>query len=309
MRFQLRDDEILRTIHENQGVVAKRQLKRLFWPDKSNRSMEIRLSKLCQTGYICWPSIDQYKVNPIPEPICWLGWKGILHLAGLFGVNVPVPTGTNENQLRMLQKNLYDQGINWVREPRWSLLRHDLVVIDFKLKVMDEIAHLPGFSVENWKYDTEFRSDPDLVSYTAKDRNGIFKQLKKRVLPDGYFEIVDEERRSRGEADRVRFLLEIDMSTHDNPSFGIEKVAPGVAYIKSPAFKTRFGFNSGRWLVVTNGGRIRLRNLMRQTRENAREDSGLFFFTTLTDIENSYPLTSPIWQQVDREEPRALLSI
>lgn len=308
MRFQLRDSEILKTIYENQGVLARRQLKRLFWPDKSSRSMEIRLSKLSQAGYICWPCNDQYKNYPIPEPICWLGWKGALHLAGLFGVNVPIPTGTNENQLRTLQKNLYEQGISWVREPRWSLLKHDLAVVDFKLNVMEEIVHLPGLTVENWKYDSEFRSDPDLVTYTAKDRNGVFRQLKKRVLPDAYFEIIDEDRHSRGEVDRARFLLEIDMSTHDNPSFGIEKVAPGIAYIKSPAYKSRFGFNSGRWLVATNGGRIRLRNLMRQTSENAREDSGLFFFTSFKDIENSYPLTSTVWQQVGNEEPRALLS-
>lgn len=309
MRFQLRDDEILKMIHENLGVVARRQLKRLYWPDKSNRSMEIRLSKLCQAGYICWPSSDQYKNNPIPEPICWLGWKGILHLAGLLGVIIPKPTGSNENQLRVLQKNLYDQGVNWVREPRWSLLRHDLAVIDFKLNVMDEIIKRPGLMLENWKYETEFRSDPDLVLFTLRDRNGDLRQLKKKVLPDAYFEIQDLERRNRGEADRARFLLEIDMSTHDNPSFGREKVAPGVAYIKSPAYKSRFGYNNGRWLVVTNGGRVRLRNLMNQTRENAREDSGLFFFTSLTDIENSFPLTSPIWQHVGNDELRALLSV
>jgi hypothetical protein len=296
-------------IHENLGVVARRQMKQLFWPDKSTRSMEIRLSKLYRTGYLCWPNIDQYKNHPIPEPICWLGWKGVLHLAGLLGVNVHVPTVTNENQLRTLQKNLYEQGINWVREPRWSLLRHDLAVIDFKLNVMDEIAQLPGLTLENWKYETEFRSNPDLVLFTLRDRNGDFRQLRKRVLPDAYFEIHDLERCRRGEADQIKFLLEIDMSTHDNPSFGREKVAPGVAYIKSPAYKSRFGSNRGQWLVVTNGGRIRLRNLMSQTRENAREDSGLFFFTSLTDIEKRKPLTSPIWQHVGKEEPRALLSV
>jgi hypothetical protein len=307
MRFQLRDTEILKAIYENQGMLARRQLKHLFWESKSWRAMEIRLAKLHHSGYIAWPNQEQQKNNPIPEPICWLDWKGILHLAGLLGVNVPLPTTYNENQLRTLQKNLYDQGINWVREPRWSLLRHDLTIVDFKFLLMDEIENNRGFLLENWKYETEFRSDPDLILFRIKDRNGEFKQFKKRVLPDAYFEIVDIERRNRGEADRVRFLLEIDMSTHDNPSFGREKVAPGVAYIKSALYKNRFGQNSGRWLVVTNGGKTRLKNLMTQTKENAREDSSLFFFTSIKDLENNYPITSPIWRQNGQEEKRSLI--
>jgi hypothetical protein len=271
--------------------------------------MEIRLSKLYQADYITWPSNDQQKNNPIPEPVCWLGWRGALFIAGLFDVSVPQPTGTNENQLRSLQKNLREHGINWVREPRWSLLKHDLAVIDFRFSIEKEVIELPDLILENWKYETEFRSDPDVVTYTAKDRNGDFRQLKKRVLPDAYFEIIDEDRRKKGEAHRVRFLLELDMSTHDNPSFGREKVAPGVAYIKSAAYKSRFGYNSGRWLVVTSGRQIRLRNLMLQTKENAGQDSSLFFFTSIKDIENGYPLTSPIWRQFGREEPRLLLTL
>lgn len=309
MRFQIRDGEILKTIYENMGFLAKRQIKKLFWPGKSKRSMEIRLSKLYHAGYIFWPNNDQNKNHPIPEPICWLGWKGILYLAGFFGVKIPTLTNLNENQFRSLQKNLHNEGIHWIREPGWSMLKHNLSVIDFKFNVMEEFANHPKYKIENWKYDNEFRSDPDLVTFKVKDRNGFIKQLKRRILPDAYFEIIDIKRRNCGEPDRIRFLLEMDLSTHDNPSFGMEKVAPGIAYIKSPSYKARFGYNSGRWLIVTNGGRIRLRNLMRQTKEIAREDFDLFFFTSLKNIEKNHLLTSPIWSQVGFDNTRALLNI
>jgi hypothetical protein len=63
------------------------------------------------------------------------------------------------------------------------------------------------------------------------------------VCPDAYFEIIDESRRMSGEPHIARFLLELDMSTHDNPSFGREKAAAGAAYIKSSKFRVRFGNN------------------------------------------------------------------
>ena len=46
---------------------------------------------------------------------------------------------------------------------------------------------------------------------------------------------------------------------------------------------------------------------MIQTKETADLDVELFFFTSINDIEKGYPLTSPIWRQIGKEEPRALL--
>ncbi len=51
----------------------------------------------------------------------------------------------------------------------------------------------------------------------------------------------------------IRYLLEIDRSTEDNPRFFREKILPGLAYIKTKAYEERFGHRSGRWLVVTTG--------------------------------------------------------
>ena len=55
MRFQARDEIILHTIYEVGGVVAKRQIKEMFWPNKTWRAMEKRLSKLYHNGFIDWP--------------------------------------------------------------------------------------------------------------------------------------------------------------------------------------------------------------------------------------------------------------
>ena len=132
MRFQQRDGDILQTIYENDGVMAKRHLKNKFWPDKSSRSMEQRLSKLFKAGYLLWPNREHYKMYPIPEPICWLGWRGVDYLAAKNGIRIERPKSDNENQLREFQKKLRKQGIRWVREPRWSLLRHDITVINFR---------------------------------------------------------------------------------------------------------------------------------------------------------------------------------
>ena len=307
MRFQLRDEELLMAIYKLGGIVAKRHIKELFWPDSTWRAMEKRLSKLYHNGFLDWPNQEQLRSGPVPEPVCWLGWKGALWLSSRSGCQIDPPRLINENQQRILEENLRKQGFHWLREPRWSLLKHELAVIDFKLQIENEVARSPGFALENWKFETEFRMDPDVISFTTKDRNGVFRQFNKRVLPDAYFEIIDKERQMKGENYRVRFLLELDRSTHDNPSFGREKVAPGVAYIKSPVFKSRFCSNIGWWLIVTNGGKRRMKNLMLQTKETAEQDIGLFFFTSINEIQKGHPLTSPIWRQIGKEEPRALL--
>ena len=306
MRFQKRDGEILQAIYDNDGVLARRHLKILFWPDKSWRAMGRRLSKLLDAGYISRPSREQYKIHPIPEPICWLSWRGAFYIAGKRGVEIEQPKSYSEYKLREFQKELRKHGIRWVREPRWSLLRHDLAVADFRLSMEKAVGELRSCSLRKWQTESEFRSNMEIVTYTVRESDGNLKKMKKGVCPDAYFEVVDEALSAKGESHWFRYLLELDMSTHDNPSFGREKVIPGVAYIKSPQYKRRFGYNNGRWLVVTNGGDIRLRNLMRQTREKVGDYAKLFYFSTLKQLETSNVLTSPIWYQVDRDERGSL---
>jgi hypothetical protein len=160
----------------------------------------------------------------------------------------------------------------------------------------------PGIFVDQEELRTGyFGKVPQVPGDYSKAKAGV-------VRHDAYFEIVDKERQMKGEAHRGRFLLELDWSTHDNPGFGRGKIVPSVAYIKSSAYKSRFGSNNGRWLIVTNGGQTRMRNLMLQTKEYAGQDTGWFFFASIKDVENGHLLTSPIWRQIGREEPRALLN-
>lgn len=305
MKFQRRDGKILVAIHENDGVLARRQIKDLFWPHKTWRAMAYRLSTLRENEFITWPSQEQRRTKPIPEPICWLDWKGILYIAGLHGVRVKSPVRANENQMRLLQRRLRAQGTRWLREPNWSTLAHDLAVVDFRVAVTHSLHDIPFLSMENWISESNFRANMDVIEYQVQAKNGKVTKRKKGVCPDGFFTISNLTRKGRGEAYRARFLLELDMATHDNPSFGFEKAAAGAAYIRSDEYKSRFATTSGRWLVVTTG-EVRMRNLMRQTKEKLIEGTDLFYFTTLDLIVGNNIFISPIWRQVDSTEAMPL---
>jgi hypothetical protein len=309
MKFQPRDAEMLQAINDNQGILARRHLKALFWQDKSWRAMEQRLAKLFHIGYLCWPGKDHYKIYPIPEAICWLGWRGALYTAGLMGIEVDPPKGENEYQLRLLEGKLRKKGFHWLREPRWSLLEHDLAIIDFRLAIEAAVPHSSSLRLTKWVSEKEFRSFNDTVIAEVKTIRGQDIPIRKKVFPDGYFEILNEKLHTLGEPSRMRFLLEFDMGTHDTLRFGRDKVMPGVEYIKSSIYKSRFGSNNGHWLIIAKGGSTRIKNLMFQVEKNAGNNADLFFFAAINELENNDPLTAPIWQQVGRNKPRSLLVI
>ena len=226
-------------------------------------------------------------------------------MAGALGLSVQPPEQSKETRLREFHKELRKSGLRWVRQPRWSLLRHDLAVIDFKLAVLEAASH-PDFTATSWLPESHFRADIDVVSYQFRTRQGRFKNYKKGVCPDAYFEIVVEDRRKTGLQSRAPFLLEMDMATHDNLSFAREKVIPGANYIKSRKYLSRFGTNSGTWLIVTSGNNRRLENLKKQVRENADENVRMFFITSVEHLRSANPLTDPIWFLANNKEPFSL---
>ncbi|MCH7662277.1 MAG: replication-relaxation family protein [Chloroflexi bacterium] len=305
LRIQSRDVELMQTIHDYDGVLARRQIKQLFWPDKSAQAMEARLSKLYHNAYLDWPDEHQRRIRPIPEPLVWLGWRGALTISGNNGDGIEYPTSENENQMRTLQVRLRKHGMRWLREPNWNQVRHDLVVIDFRIAVEQSLKKNSQLSLERWIPESVFRANTDRIKFSVKGNNGKTYQRTKGVVPDGFFTIADTKRKANGQPHRARFLLEVDMATHDNPSFGIEKAAAGAAYIQSRAYRDRFGVNAGRWLVVTTG-ETRMQNLMRQTKQKASMNAKLFYFTTRDSLQNRDPLTHPIWWQVDKEQPQSL---
>ena len=307
MRFQERDGAILQAIYSYDGVLARRHLKAMFWPDAGARAMEMRLSALYHQGYLNWPSAFQRRTQPIPEAICWLGWRGALWIAQLRGAEVTPPASLNETQLRTLAAKLRQLGIRWLREPRWSQLVHDLAIVDVRLAFESAVAVIPSLALERWVSEGEFLSQMDVVEFGLRSQDGSLRLMKRGVRPDAYCVILDGERLSQGLPARARLLLELDMATHDTGSFVREKAIAGVAYIRSPSYKSRFGHNSGRWLVVTTSA-VRLNHLMQETRQALAVDAVVFWYTTLEQAKAGNVLTSPIWWRAGSDVPVSLFT-
>jgi hypothetical protein len=305
MRFQERDGLIIWDVFLYAGVVAFRHLKQKHWAEKTDRAALKRLAKLVEAGYLVRPSLQQRRTQPIPEPIYWLGWRGILWVAAKLEVYIDPPANTGENQMRVLAEELRRRGIRWLREPRWIQIAHDIAIVDFRLAVERALGTLTYLQLEEWRYESEFRANGDTIRYSFRNKNKRTIRGKKRVYPDSYFVILDQKRLKKGILARARHLLELDNATHANARFGREKVAPGAAYIRSPQYEERFGDNSGRWLIVTTG-ETRMKNLMRQTKQVAGPDAKLFYFSTLDQALAGNVLTDPIWRQVGRNEQRGL---
>ncbi|MCB9112226.1 MAG: replication-relaxation family protein [Anaerolineales bacterium] len=268
MRLTERDTRILEAIHAYDGVLSFSQIQRLFFTGKSQT--ELRLKLLYQNGYLARPGEDQRR--RISEMIYWLDKKGAELIASLNGTPLP---------------EFY-----WRKEPRWFQLDHDLAVTDFRLDLLKACKRDKQIQLENWIPESEFWAYPDKVIYSFQDR-----KLTRNIRPDGFFMLNTGEH-------RIRYLLEIDRSTEDNPRFFREKILPGMAYLKSQAYEKRFGHRSGRWLVVTTGER-RLANMLSQA--NHAKVNGLFYFTTFDKITPDSLLHSPIWRRVDRAEPVPLV--
>ena len=308
MRLQERDIQIMIAIYRNEGILAVRHISQLFWPGKTLRAVQRRLSILIKNEYLGRPTRKDYKTRPIPEPVCFLDWKGILDVAQMMGVIIQPPKKINETNLRDLQIALRKQNVRWVREPRWSLLRHDIAVTDFRYGLESSIKKLQEYVLKNWLSDYVFRSDPDEVTYRIVSRDGSIISKKKNIIPDAYFEIIDQRQPEQEERLRARFLLEMDMATHDRNRFCNDKAIPGVAYIKSTAYRQRFGSNNGFWLVVCVSER-RMKFLKNKVVEMTAGESNKFFFTTLNQATEEDILMAPIWLHGAGDQPRALLEM
>ena len=236
---------------------------------------------LFENGYVNMPDRDNAHRVPLGETIYFLDKKGASIVAGLQGE---------------LPKDL-----PWRRQPRWSLISHDLAVNDFRIAVMQAVQASRALTLHRWIPESEFWALPDTVEYeTAGGR-----RKKRRVIPDGFFTIRRPHVNNPGVMQELAFLLEIDMGTEDNPRFVREKVRPGVAYLNSEQYQERFGIDYGRWLVVTTS-QIRLENMMAQTERAGGSD--LFYFTTFDEISGSTVLSGTIWRPAGARKAVSLIS-
>jgi len=297
MRFQERDGAIIQAIHKFDGVLARRQIKAMFWKDTSPKTMERRLTLLYHNSYLNMPSMEQRRIYPIPEPIVWLGWRGILLYTRQMEMHIDDPIKSNENQLRKLEKKLRQMGIHWQREPRWSQLGHDIALNDFRIAVEKAVKYWPSLELEEWIPESEFLSNMDVVE---------LKKRTKGVRPDGYFELVDNLRLINNSPARARFLVEFDNGTHPISRFGRDKAVPGIAYIRSKAYRERFGYNSGRWLVVCKS-KLRMQHLQERTEKMLGSNASYFYFTCFDNITEKSVFSQPIWYCGGSSEPEKLI--
>ncbi|MCB2160504.1 replication-relaxation family protein [bacterium] len=245
------------------GMLGFSQLKRMFFTGTSQAKQRLKL--LYQNKYLNRPGKEQRR--RIPEMIYWLDKGGAKIVSSLNG------TPLNE--------------FSWRKQPRWFQVEHDLAVNDFRLDMEQACKFDPDIELVTWTPESEFWAFPDKVSYSYQDRS-----QKRKIRPDGYFMLSTPNH-------NIRYLLEIDRGTEDNPRFLREKILPGLAYIETKAYKNRFGHNSGRWLVVTTGKK-RLANMLRQAKRAGTE--GKFYFTTFDQLSPQTILQAPIWQREDRDE-------
>lgn len=311
MLFQKRDGEIIEAIQEYGGLLGMRHIKSMFWLEKSLRAMQQRLTTLVNNHYLARPTRRQWHTRPVPESIYWLGPQGALWLAGQWGIvlSKKYAKEPNENYQRKLEKELRKGGLRWLREPRWNQILHDLAIVECRLAVERAIQEFPNLSLGEWRHETMFLSDPDAIEIDMPDRKGNRQMIKKRIIPDSYFEIENQNLASGRRPAKARYLLELDGATHSNPKFGVHKVLPGIAYLKSPEYKARFGANAGRWLVITSGKKRRMENLIQQTQTTAGTQAYLFLFTTFSKIRKYNFIADNIWNQAEQDHPISLLSL
>jgi hypothetical protein len=268
MRLTERDQRILEAVHACDGMLSFSQIQRLFFNGKSQAELRLRL--LYQHGYL--NRLNRQQRLRSPEMVYWLDKKGAELVGSLNGFQLGE--------------------LSWRKEPRWFQIEHDLAVNNFRLDLMEACQNNPEINLETWIPESEFWAYPDRVDYIYNDR-----KISRYIRPDGFFILTTDK-------NRIRYLLEIDRSTEDNPRFLREKILPGLAYLKTRAYKERFGYHTGRWLVVTTGER-RLGNMLEQAKRGNAQ--GLFYFSTYDQVSARTMFFSPIWHRADRDEKVPLL--
>lgn len=299
IRLTERDEQLLQAIYDYGGFLTVRHIYEFFFKGKDQRTMERRISKLFHNGYIEWPSLHQRRTKPIPEIVYWLGWKGILHIASMQGINLNEPKRLTNNQLKLLKSRLKDNGLLWLDEPIWIQLSHDIQTIDVRLAFERGVEELPGLRIEDWINEANFRVEKDRVELSNKRPGRI-------IIPDLYLLVIDAERKASGvEEHKARLLFEIDMANHATTRFAKEKLSAYSAYLGSPAFEERFHSKNGVWLIVTTGKK-RMKHLLRTAKSILKEKQQHFLFSTHHLIRTSNPLSAPIWWIAGRDKPISL---
>ncbi|MCA0456139.1 MAG: replication-relaxation family protein [Chloroflexi bacterium] len=259
MRLTDRDRRILEAVHAYDGMLSENQIRALFFTGRT--ATQVRLMLLYQHGYLNRP--DRRQRAALPAMIYWLSEKGAALVAGLYGQHLSEFT--------------------WHKQPRMMQVEHDLAVNDLRILIQKACHSLPQFALKQWIAASEFHAAPDRVEFVLPNKS----KATRFIRPDGYCVISKSDYTSR-------LLIEVDRGTEDNGRITIEKLLPGLAYIRSETYKARFGFSSGRWIFVTTSDR-RLKNMKQAAEVALKQDAKLFYFTTFERITDETIFTEAIW--------------
>ncbi len=268
-----RDSRILEHIYEYDGCLADYQVKELEFTGM--RQAQDRLGKLFHNGYLL--RTNRMGRTRYGCTLYWLDKAGIDFVAAAKGEEV--------------------KDLNFIKEPGWNSMEHDLRVNDFTIILQKACQKYPEFELYEWVNESVLRADPTQVEYETV----AGKPARRQVIPDRFFLV----HRLGEDRFRSRLLLELDNATHPNKRFADHKILPGIAFIRSPEYEKKFGGNSGRWLIVTTSDR-RLKYLKETTERVADNNDVIFYFTTFERVRVDTILTEPIWYRGGSEQPVAL---
>jgi hypothetical protein len=290
--------------YENTGVLPTRYLKRWLWADQTDRAMNKQLKKMEDGEFIKRPSKEDNDRYKIPENFVYLDWRGALVVAAEHGVKIEEPDKANETWQRQLVKDLRANGLYWRRNPPWNNLEHEFLSVDWRVRFLHDVKQLPFLQVEADIAEYVFRLNRDSVRFPFPPTDPKPEMRQNDVIPDGYFAILDRHRQQRGEPAHLRLPYEVDNHSHAEAQGIGPKFAAYAAWLKSPAYKARFGDNSGAVLVIAHGGK-RLANMMAEAARHKVDWA--FLFTTFDTIEAADNLlTAPIWRRAQAADPIAL---
>ena len=281
-RFTDRDQQIVLAMACYEGFLSVPQVLDLYFPPSKSAVKRAykRLELLWRAGYLKRPTRQER--FELPEMIYWLSKKGsdFVKTEGAGYTVERVVNGKTKNVLK------------WVKKPRFIQIRHDLMINEFHLDV-ELSCRETGVEIMDWQPSYVFHRNADQVHYT--DIKG--RPAKRHYQPDSYF-MLNYNGQGR------RFLLEIDRGRSGKEQVHRvvnEKILLGVPYLKSKDYEQRFGYNSGRMLIVTSG-QGRLENLIERTVYHFPKLAQWYLFTTFDDVNKNTVVTEPIWRSYKQGE-------
>lgn len=267
-----RDKEIIKAVNDHRAL-KQEHIQALFFTSRS--TAQFRLQRLFQHEFLDRQFLSVVSGGPAASPA--------IYTLGKRGAKVLVEESNYGQQELRLPKGIFS----------WQFVEHTLKIADFRVAVT-LAAKANGFTVEEWRDETTFRSHPDYVTLT--DKRG--KSLKKPVLPDGYFCLVTPNGKSR-------FFVEVDRGTEE-----LSKFTPQVRvynqYTASGQYQQQYQAKSLRILVVTSSSK-RLATLREATQKIGGDRK--YWFTTFMQAIPDAVLTDLIWQTLEDDGLQPLIKL